>query len=228
MFRTLLVTMAILTAITSVAFPQTSDTTTNGQRGTSVLFEATVGTRLNGRADGRSLDAPIYVSWELGPLFNRGDWAWGITILGAADDDAEWRWGIRPRYKRHLGSKLAVDLGAGMLLGGKSNYGGPLDPGFAGLVGLSFSNWLGVNLELHTIPTTAYVREDYSPSGSKPPHELSYSYVETEITTWAWILGLRLRGVAGVVFSAIELFLGMAAAASFSGGVAIESTGHST
>jgi len=204
--------LVILAANSSDAFAQTTDTTTYGHRSTSLLFEAGVGVRLNGRPDGRHLDSPGYLSWELGPLFNRGDWAWGVTIIGAGGDVGG-RWGIRPRYERHLGSKVTLDLGGGMLLGAGRSLDGELDyagPGFTGLVGLSYSNWLGVNLELHTIPTTAYVWDSSSLNGNTP------SLTETDFTTWAWTLGIRTRGVAAVVLSAIELFLGMAAYSSMS------------
>ncbi len=208
MFRALLVTLVILAANSSIAFSQVHDTTTDGHHGTSVLFEATIGARLDRYPDQVSQDRG-HVSWELGPSFNRGDWAWGATIMAAVDDDGP-RWGIRARYRRWLGPIAALDFGAGILLGGQggqqANYGDQHYPGFAGLIGLSYGNWLGVNLELQTIPTTRI-----SPDYHMPSQALYVPGTRTESTDWAWIIAARLSGSGAIALSAAEGFLLMIA-----------------
>jgi hypothetical protein len=168
----------------------------------SVLFEAGLGVLLNIQPDEQPLFTPVQLSWEFGPLFNRSDWAWGITIMAVVDDIGG-RWGTRPRYTRRLGSGASLDLGAGTLLGGESDHTGP---GFAGLIGASYNDVVSVNLELHVIPRSVGIWECCSSNGNE------LVWTETELTTWVWMLGVRSKGVAAVVFSALELFLGVAAA----------------
>ncbi len=211
MFRTLLLTLAILTANSSVTFAQRTDTTTSGRHGTTALFEAAVGRRLNRQPDPGVQDARWYASWELGPSFNRGNWAWGATIMADVDEDGS-RWGIRPRHRRWLGHKGALDLGAGILLGGQNNYAEQPYPGFAGLIGLSYGDWLGVSLELQAIRTTLISQDYYVPSEGR--------YVpgtRTESTDWAWIIGARMNGIGAIALSAAPMIHLLAAAVLMSG-----------
>jgi hypothetical protein len=209
MTRTLLFALVVLTTDSAVAVAQTRDTP--GHHGTDILFEAAIGARLNRQPNPGAQDAAWYVSWELGPSFNQGDWAWGATIMAAADEDGS-RWGIRPRYRRWLGPKTALNFGAGILLGGESNNARQHYPAFAGLIGLSYGSWLGVNLELHAIRNTHYSPEYYDPmQGGRVPG------TETESTDLAVMLGARVSGVGAIALSAAEAVLLVIAAASYSG-----------
>ncbi|MFC1639859.1 hypothetical protein ACFL3B_03740 [Gemmatimonadota bacterium] len=212
MLRTLLVTLVVLTSSSTAAYTQATDTTANGNRSVSVFFEAAIGSRLNRQPNPGVVDAGWYASWELGPSFNRGDRAWVVAVVGAVDEDGA-RWGIRPRYRRWLGGTVAaVDFGAGMLLGGSTNYAEQHYPGFTGLVGISYGNWLGINLELQTVSTTTTAPEIYLPS-----QEIWVPGVRSRSTDWAWLVSAKMNGAGATVLSAAEITLLLITAASLSG-----------
>ena len=211
MARYLLLVLVVMTVDSATLVAQSRDTVPRGHRGTSVLFEAAIGVRLDPRPDPAD-DTRWYASWEFGPSFNRGHWAWGATIFAGVDVDGA-RWGIRPRYRRWLGSKAALDLGAGILLGGNNQgYGEEHYPGFAGLIGLSYGNWLGLNLELQAVRTTRISRDYYLPSQA-----VNVPGVVSESTDWAWYIGPRLSGLGAIPLLAAEAILFVAAAAAVSG-----------
>lgn len=198
MVRKLFLVVVVMTAGFTTLTAQSRDTGPRGHRGTSVLFEAAIGVRIDPRP-GPGDDTRWYASWEFGPSFNHGDWAWGTTILAGIDVDGA-RWGVRPRYRRWLGSKAALDLGAGVLLGGDNQvYGMEHYPGFSGLVGLSYGRWLGVNLEVEAIRTTRIWR-DYS----IPSQEGTVSAVETTSVDWASYIGTRFSGLGAIPLLAAE------------------------
>jgi len=212
MLRTSLVTLVVLTSGAAAVCAQATDTTANGNRSVSVFFEAAIGTRLNRQPDPGVVDASWYASWELGPSFNRGGRAWVVALVGAVDEDGA-RWGLRPRYRKWLGGTItAVDFGAGMLMGGSTNYAEQHYPGFTGLVGISYGNWLGMNLELQTISTTTTAPETYRPSQG-----IWVPGVRSRSTDWAWLVSAKMNGVGASVLSGAEFLLGLIAAASLSG-----------
>jgi hypothetical protein len=200
MLRTLLVTLAALTTNSSFVLAQTTDTTTNGNHGTSVLFEAAIGTRLNRLPYPGVQEAKLYGSWELGPLFNRGEWAWSAAVMAAADEDGQ-RWGVRARYRRWLDPYAALDLGAGILIGGETQHAEQHYPGFTGLVGLTLGDLLGVNLELQAISTS---QEYYPPSRvDVTPSDRGKSI------DWAWLLSVEASGAGALALTCAELFAAM-------------------
>jgi hypothetical protein len=160
------------------------------RRGTTILYETAIGARLGRQPRPGVNDTRWFVSWDLGFMANRGTWAWGATAVASADEDGS-RWGLRPRYRRWLGNKTALDVGAGILLGGGTNNALQDYPGFTGLVALSHGQWLGVSLEVQNVPT---------PDASGPD--------------WGLYLGFRVNGLGAVVASVAELALAVAAAAS--------------
>jgi hypothetical protein len=208
MFRTLLVILAFATANTSFAFAQATDTTTNEHRGISVLFEATIGRRLNRHLYPGVQNFRGQVSWELGPLFNRGEWAWGVAVMASADEEGA-RWGIRPRYRRWLEPGVALDLGVGMLIGGETGYAEQHYPGLSALIGLTFGNLLGVNLELQAISTS----QEYSPLSLRAiaPGDRHKS------VDFAWLLGAKLSGAGALVLTTAEVLALMVACSSYQG-----------
>ncbi|UCF39852.1 MAG: hypothetical protein JSW43_08900 [Gemmatimonadota bacterium] len=209
MRRSVTLILIVLSALAAAAWGQESTPQPVGHRGVSILYEATIGTRLNRQPDPGVEDTRWFASWDLGLMAQRGDWAWGATLLAHADEDGT-RWGIRPRYRRWLGGKTTLDLGAGVLLGGGTNYGVQSYPGFTGLVALSHGRWLGVSLELHAIRTAQALSHYYDPVLGER-YDAAASGVD-----WGVYLGFRLNGVGALVASAAELVLGMAAAAALS------------
>jgi hypothetical protein len=152
-------------------------------------------------------DTRWFASWDLGFLANRGDWAWGATVLANVDEDGS-RWGIRPRYRRWLGSKTAVDLGAGILLGGGSNGVTQSYHGFTGLVAIKHGSWLGVSLEVQAVQTAQ------GPGYYFDPILGEQQVPGASGIDWGIYLAFRLNGVGALVASAAELALAVVAAAS--------------
>lgn len=170
-------------------------------RGMSLLFEATVGARLNRQPNPGVNDARWYVAWDLGPMVNRGNWALGGTFLLGADEDGA-RFEIRPRYRRWLGRKTAIDVGAGVLLRGSSNAQAVQNyPGFTGLVALQYGSWLGVSVEVQAVGSELVDRYCDAVLGDRVVTRGSR-------TDWAWIVGARASGVGALVLGLAELVLG--------------------
>jgi hypothetical protein len=206
--RSVLVALAILTASSATLMAQPEASPDHGQHGASLFFEAALGARLNRQPNPGVHDARWVATWEIGPSFNRGDWAWGAGVMVAADEDG-WRWGVRPRYRRWLSPTTALDFGAGILLDGKTSYGEQHYPGFTGLVGLSYGDWLGVNIELQAIRTSTISYGEYQPAqGIDAPH------VTTTATDWGLVVSFRLRGLGAILLSAAEAILVVGAASS--------------
>ena len=99
-----------------------------------------------------------------------------------------------------------------MLLGGSTNNAEQHYPGFTGLVGISYGNWLGINLELQTVSTTSTAPETYLPSQG-----ILVPGVRSRSTDWAWLVSAKMNGVGAKLLSCAELLLGIIAAASLSG-----------
>jgi hypothetical protein len=208
MRRSAILIIIVLSALAAAARGQEAAPQPAGHRGTSILYETAIGTRLNQQPDPGVQDARWFASWDLGFMANRGDWAWGATVLASVDEDGS-RWGIRPRYRRWLGSKTALDLGAGILLGGGTNYGVQSYPGFTGLVAVSHGRWLGVSLEVQAIQTAHTVESGYYDPVLGDRQVIGASGID-----WGIYLGFRLNGVGALVANAAQLALAVVAAAS--------------
>ncbi len=211
MYRAIVVTVMVSTTIVVPAWGQEVGSQQPARSGAFLLYETAIGARLGRRPDNNVNDTRWYATWELGPMFNRGSSAWGATLLGAADEDGS-RWGVRPRYRKWLGTRASLDLGAGVLIGGSSNGVEQTYPGFTGLLGLRYGDWLGVNLEIHAIPTAQAERYYYDPATSQ-----ERTAAAREFTDWGVHLGARVGGLAAVLVSAAELVLVVIAASSYSG-----------
>lgn len=207
MRRSATLIIIVLTALAAAARGQETAPPPSGHRGTSILYETAIGTRLNQQPDPRVTDTRWFLSWDLGFMANRGDWAWGATVLANVDEDGS-RWGIRPRYRRWLGAKTALDLGAGILLGGGSNGVTQSYPGFTGLVAVSHGRWLGVSLEVQAVQT-AHVESNYYDPVLGEQQVTGASGVD-----WGIYLGFRLNGAGALVANAAQLALAVVAAAS--------------
>jgi hypothetical protein len=210
MRRSATLIIIVLSALAAAARGQETAPQPSGHRGTSILYETAIGTRLNQQPDPGVSDTRWFASWDLGFMANRGDWAWGATVLANVDEDGS-RWGVRPRYRRWLGRKTALDLGAGILLGGGTNYGVQSYPGFTGLVAVSHGGWLGVSLEVQALQTSRDPGHYYDPALGEQ------QVIGASSMDWGIYLGFRLNGVGALVASAAELVLALAAAASLSG-----------
>jgi len=211
MCRAIVVTVMVSATIAVPAWGQDPGSQQPARSGAFLLYETAIGARLGRRPDNDVNDARWYTTWELGPMLNRDRSAWGVTLLGAADEDGA-RWGVRPRYRKWLGTRASLDLGAGVLIGGSSNGVEQAYPGFTGLVGLRYNDWLGVNLEIHAIRTAQTERYYYDPATGQ-----ERTAARREFTDWGVHLGARVGGLAAVLVSAAELVLGAIAASSSSG-----------
>ena len=207
MLRTPLATLVVLIAHSSVALSQPADTAVGEHHGTSILFEAAIGVRLDRRPDPSADDDRGYASWDIGPLFNHGGWAWGATLM-AATDQAGGLWGIRPRYRRWLGPRAAFDISAGILLGDLTSNDEKHYPAFTGMLGLCYGNWLGVNLEFRAISTEYYL----------PAPEWGVPATKRSSFDWVWAIGARTSGPGAIALTAAEGILVLIALASFSEG----------
>jgi hypothetical protein len=213
MRRSATLIIIVLSALAAAARGQETARQPSGHRGTSILYETAIGTRLNQQPDPGVADTRWFANWDLGFMANRGTWAWGATVLANVDEDGS-RWGIRPRYRRWLGGKTALDLGTGILLGGGTNYGVQSYPGLTGLVAVSHGSWLGVSLEVQAIQTAHNVESSYSNPVLGEQRVIGASGID-----WSIYLGFRLNGVGALVANAAELVLGIAAAASMDMGM---------
>jgi hypothetical protein len=105
MRRSVTLIIVVLSALAAAARGQETDPQPSGHRGTRILYETAIGTRLNQQPDPGVADTRWFASWDLGFMANRGDWAWGATVLANVDEDGS-RWGIRPRYRRWLATTV--------------------------------------------------------------------------------------------------------------------------
>jgi hypothetical protein len=95
----------------------------------------------NHRLD-RFSDSNSYFTWETGLMRNvNRQTAIGATLFFGADPYGH-RYGLKPRYRRWLNNSVSFDLGAGVLLGGRtrfyqpfSRFDKPRGPEFRGLAG---------------------------------------------------------------------------------------------
>ena len=76
--------------------------------------------------------------------------AFGFSFYGAADDDGA-RIGIRPRFRRWLSRRTALDLSAGIIFSGTDNKGSYKSPGFVASASLGVVGWFSVDAHLETI-----------------------------------------------------------------------------
>jgi len=96
-----------------------------------MVTEVGVSYRLNGTGDGMGWEPQrIYINSDVGIMWNqRGNWALGGTLYGGALVDYAFtvRLGVKARLRRWLSDGVALDLGAGPLVGsvsqGKGDYG---------------------------------------------------------------------------------------------------------
>jgi hypothetical protein len=204
MLRSGVIVIAALGFISQTAAGQEVEPRSVHRSGLSLLFETTIGARLNRQPNPGLVDARWYVAWDLGPMVNRGNWALGATFLLGADEDGA-RWGIRPRYRRRLGRKTALDLGAGVLLGGSSNAGVIQSyPGVTALVGLQHGRWLGLSLEMQAVSTELVDYTHYDP----------YRVTISSGMDVAWLVSARASGLGAVVVSLAQLVVGAIAVGS--------------
>lgn len=101
-------------------------------------------------SDKRSPDSKRWL-WtaEIGAMINnKAKSAWGATLLGSVDYD-EFRWGLRPRYRRWVSRTTSLDVAPGIVLnGGDDNRLRPRFPAFSGQVCLCFKDLVGLTVQM--------------------------------------------------------------------------------
>src|SRR2546428_12222389 len=89
------------------------------------ITEFSLLTRINRLPDGEYLSVPYFMRWELGSMENHGPRsAAGVTLVAELDDLGS-RLGVKPRYRRWLGPRAALDLSAGVLFKGSGRFRAP-------------------------------------------------------------------------------------------------------
>ena len=116
------------------------------------------------------------MGFDVGLMFNRTSKdAFGASIYLAGDDDGS-RFGIRPRYRRWLTRRVALDFSAGVLFGGTDNYVKPKWPGFVASTSLAFAELISVDIhfESYRFERTVYT---FPPTNSVEKGTTSSLYV---------------------------------------------------
>ena len=137
----------------------------------------------------------VYLAAEVGPMFRRGDHAWGGSALAGAGpcylDDCSWRVGLRARYRRWLSSEATLDLGLGPLSADGR-------PGVGVLAAYSPQEWIGVTLQGEVVS----------------PENSADTYRDMPIRS-ELLMGVRFGGKGAAVSAAALVLLGLLFAASW-------------
>ncbi len=122
---------------------------------------------------------PFIGDWELGAMKNTGPRsALGGTVVVNYDEDERAFLGVRPRYRRWVGARTAVDVSAGVLaVALNQNAELASRPALTVRVGVSFGDWIGLSAGMDRLSLGA---------PSQRRHEA------------AFLIGLRLGSYAGV------------------------------
>ncbi|MGE5178563.1 MAG: hypothetical protein ACM3PF_05650 [Bacteroidota bacterium] len=131
----------------------------------------------------------------------------GATLFGESGSDRN-KGGVRLRYRRWLGSRLAFDAAPGVVLVSDSDY---RTPGFIAQVGLNAGDLIGVMAEAEVARTIETTTVAWDPQG--------YGYVQAVHggTSTAFRVGVKGGSYVGVVATVAAAALVAAVAASFSG-----------
>lgn len=76
--------------------------------------------------------------------------AFGFSVYGAADDHGS-RIGIRPRFRRWLSRRTALDFSAGIILSGTDIKGPQEYPGFVASMSIGMAGWFSVDAHLEAL-----------------------------------------------------------------------------
>ena len=175
------------------------------------LTEAT----LSARFDGELPDAGTALTWDLGYMHNLGSASavGGSFYLRAYS--AEWLTvGFRPRYRRWLGRRTALEIGPGLILSTGGDFGGgdqapPLAFGSLNTsLALTYGDLVAVTLEFDALR--------YEESDTPPAWSWEYPVPGTVEggTHSAWYAGARFGGWLGPVATGALLGVAMIAFAS--------------
>jgi len=122
-------------------------------------------------------------------------WSVGGSFFFAGDEDFS-RLGTKVRFRRWLGSSVAIDAAPGLLFAKDIDLNqGPFLPGFVGELGISFGDWMSVTAQME-----AARREHrfYYFESTRP-----YGYFEgsrrSESTEVSWYLGGKFGGEAAIL-----------------------------
>jgi hypothetical protein len=151
----------------------------------------------------RFSEHPASLVVDLGGMKNVSQrWAIGASFCYAGDEDFE-RVGTKVRFRRWLGSDVAIDMAPGILFSGPE-AGGEYLPGVVGELGVSFGDWMSVTGQVET------AGRKYSYGYLQPtPYGYSWSTRETSHTEVSWYLGGKFGGEAAMVAFFGSLLLGM-------------------
>ena len=109
------------------------------------ITEFSLLTRINRLPDGEYLSVPYFMRWELGSMENHGPRsAAGVTLVAELDDLGS-RLGVKPRYRRWLGPRAALDLSAGVLFKGSGRFRAP---GFVAQAAITGGDYVGFVTQL--------------------------------------------------------------------------------
>lgn len=130
------------------------------------------------------------IGYLRGARSGESDRGWGFgcnlyTCLGKND----WRFAVKPRIRYRFHPQWATDFSAGLILSGYGDDPGKIEEGFVGGLGLNYSTWLTLKIEMMIKPFQAKEAYDYSNG--------QYYAVEPAGTEVSIYSGIALRGKPG-------------------------------
>jgi hypothetical protein len=151
-------------------------------------------------------DHPVSLVIDVGAMKNvTKHWGVGGSFFFAGDEDFS-RLGAKVRFRRWLGSSVAIDAAPGLLFAKDIDLNqGPFHPGFVGELGISLGDWMSVTAQMEA----ARREHRFYSFNPTPP----YGYYErprrSENTEVSWYLGGKFGGEAAIVAFFGTLLLGM-------------------
>ena len=143
---------------------------------------------------------------DLGGMKNVSQrWAVGASFCYAGDGDYN-RFGTKVRFRRWLGSDVAIDMAPGILFSATRQGASEYLPGLVGELGISFSDWVSVTGQVETAGRKRYY---YALSSSGYGYEYGTPLREATRTEVSWYLGGKFGGEAAMIAFFGSLLVGL-------------------
>ena len=148
---------------------------------------------------------PISLAFDLGAMKNvTRRWGVGGSLYFVGDEDFS-RFGAKVRFRRWLGSAVAIDAAPGLLfVEDPDRAGSQFLPGFVGELGVSFGDWISVTGQMEA----AVRRHDFAYILPTSPYGF-YGIQKVERTEVSWYLGGKFGGEAAIGATFGTLLLGI-------------------